>query len=238
MAPADAGARPGLQGRRGRPARHRTVRQAPGRLRHRNARRRPCRADGRARPPAVRHGRHATPDCRSATPWPPITPTGSTAWPSPRPRSRACLPAAAVPSRAAQRTAVAHRLQPAPSRSTSSSSGDGRTSSSARSSRLGRDEEAARRRRQVLRRPARAPTRRRCAAASSSTALSTPPPRRTSERKTRRLTMPVLAIGGAESFGEASATTMKLVADDVQTVVLPGAATGSPSRRRTRCSPR
>jgi pimeloyl-ACP methyl ester carboxylesterase len=43
-------------------------------------------------------------------------------------------------------------------------------------------------------------------------------------RKTRRLTMPVLAIGGEESGGEGVAATMKLVADDVQSVVLPGAA--------------
>jgi pimeloyl-ACP methyl ester carboxylesterase len=44
------------------------------------------------------------------------------------------------------------------------------------------------------------------------------------QRKTRRLTMPVLAIGGEESGGERVAATMKLVADDVQSVVLPGAA--------------
>jgi pimeloyl-ACP methyl ester carboxylesterase len=44
------------------------------------------------------------------------------------------------------------------------------------------------------------------------------------ERKDRRLTMPVLAIGGAESVAEGAGATMKLVADDVQTVVLPGAA--------------
>jgi len=44
------------------------------------------------------------------------------------------------------------------------------------------------------------------------------------ERKNRRLTMPVLAIGGAESVAEGAGNTMKLVADDVQTVVLPGAA--------------
>jgi pimeloyl-ACP methyl ester carboxylesterase len=43
------------------------------------------------------------------------------------------------------------------------------------------------------------------------------------QRKTRRLTLPVLAIGGAESGGEGAGKTMKLVADDVQTVVLPGA---------------
>jgi pimeloyl-ACP methyl ester carboxylesterase len=40
------------------------------------------------------------------------------------------------------------------------------------------------------------------------------------QRKTRRLTLPVLAIGGAESSGVMVADTMKLVADDVQTVVL------------------
>jgi pimeloyl-ACP methyl ester carboxylesterase len=43
------------------------------------------------------------------------------------------------------------------------------------------------------------------------------------ERKTRRLTLPVLAMGGAESTGEATANTMKLVAEDVQSVVIPGA---------------
>jgi pimeloyl-ACP methyl ester carboxylesterase len=44
------------------------------------------------------------------------------------------------------------------------------------------------------------------------------------QRKTQRLTMPVLAIGGAESFGEQVGKTMELVADDVQTVVLPDCA--------------
>jgi pimeloyl-ACP methyl ester carboxylesterase len=44
------------------------------------------------------------------------------------------------------------------------------------------------------------------------------------QRKARRLTLPVLAIGGAESTGEVVANTMKLVADDVQGQVLPGAA--------------
>jgi pimeloyl-ACP methyl ester carboxylesterase len=42
------------------------------------------------------------------------------------------------------------------------------------------------------------------------------------QRKTRRLTMPVLAIGGSEGTGDAAANTMKLVADDVQSVVIPG----------------
>jgi pimeloyl-ACP methyl ester carboxylesterase len=44
------------------------------------------------------------------------------------------------------------------------------------------------------------------------------------ERKTRRLSMPVLAIGGEESGGENPANAMRLVADDVQGVVLAGAA--------------
>jgi pimeloyl-ACP methyl ester carboxylesterase len=44
------------------------------------------------------------------------------------------------------------------------------------------------------------------------------------QRKTRRLTVPVLAIGGVESTGAMAADTMRLVADDVQGVVLAGAA--------------
>ena len=44
------------------------------------------------------------------------------------------------------------------------------------------------------------------------------------ERKAHRLTMPVLAMGGAESSGEAVAGTMKAVAEDVQGIVIPGAA--------------
>ena len=40
--------------------------------------------------------------------------------------------------------------------------------------------------------------------------------------KTRRLTLPVLAIGGAEGIGEGAADTMKLAADDVQGLVIPG----------------
>ena len=41
-------------------------------------------------------------------------------------------------------------------------------------------------------------------------------------RKTRRLTLPVLAIGGAKGIGEGTANTMKLVADNVQAVIIPG----------------
>jgi pimeloyl-ACP methyl ester carboxylesterase len=42
------------------------------------------------------------------------------------------------------------------------------------------------------------------------------------QRKARRLTLPVLAIGGAEGIGEGAANTMKLAADNVQSVVIPG----------------
>jgi pimeloyl-ACP methyl ester carboxylesterase len=42
------------------------------------------------------------------------------------------------------------------------------------------------------------------------------------QRKNRRLTRPVLAIGGAASLGEQVGDTMKLVADDVQSLVIPG----------------
>jgi pimeloyl-ACP methyl ester carboxylesterase len=44
------------------------------------------------------------------------------------------------------------------------------------------------------------------------------------QRKTRRLTIPVLAIGGAMSFGDLVADALRAVADDVQNVILP--ATG------------
>jgi pimeloyl-ACP methyl ester carboxylesterase len=43
------------------------------------------------------------------------------------------------------------------------------------------------------------------------------------EKRETRLSMPVLAIGGEESGGEGIAASMRLVADDVQGVVLPGA---------------
>jgi pimeloyl-ACP methyl ester carboxylesterase len=42
------------------------------------------------------------------------------------------------------------------------------------------------------------------------------------QRKARRLTLPVLAIGGEESVADGAGKTMKLVADDVQSVVLAG----------------
>jgi pimeloyl-ACP methyl ester carboxylesterase len=42
------------------------------------------------------------------------------------------------------------------------------------------------------------------------------------QRKTRRLSVPVLAMGGSESVGAMAADTMKLAADDVETLVIPG----------------
>jgi pimeloyl-ACP methyl ester carboxylesterase len=44
------------------------------------------------------------------------------------------------------------------------------------------------------------------------------------QRKARRLTLPILAIGGAHSLGDQVADTMKLAADDVQALVIPGCA--------------
>jgi pimeloyl-ACP methyl ester carboxylesterase len=41
------------------------------------------------------------------------------------------------------------------------------------------------------------------------------------QRKTRRLAMPVLAIGGAASFGEHVGDALRAVADDVQSLVIP-----------------
>ena len=42
------------------------------------------------------------------------------------------------------------------------------------------------------------------------------------QRKTQRLTLPVLGIGGEHSLAEQVADTMKLAADDVQTQIIPG----------------
>jgi pimeloyl-ACP methyl ester carboxylesterase len=40
-------------------------------------------------------------------------------------------------------------------------------------------------------------------------------------RKARRLNLPVLVIGGAAGIGDGAANTMRLVADDVQSVIIP-----------------
>jgi len=42
------------------------------------------------------------------------------------------------------------------------------------------------------------------------------------QHQARRLTMPGLAIGGAQSSGGMVGNVMKLIADDVQSVVIPG----------------
>src|SRR5262249_24855407 len=42
------------------------------------------------------------------------------------------------------------------------------------------------------------------------------------QRMTRRLTLPVLAIGATEGYGEVTADTLKLAADNVQSVTIPG----------------
>jgi pimeloyl-ACP methyl ester carboxylesterase len=44
------------------------------------------------------------------------------------------------------------------------------------------------------------------------------------QRKEQRLTLPILAIGGAYSLGGQVADTMRLAADDVETLVIPGCA--------------
>ena len=43
------------------------------------------------------------------------------------------------------------------------------------------------------------------------------------QRAATKLTLPVLAVGGAESAGDGVGATMMLAADNVQTVVIPGA---------------
>ena len=55
------------------------------------------------------------------------------------------------------------------------------------------------------------------------------------QRKTRRLSLPVLAIDGAKGLGEGTTSTMKLVADNVEGVIIPGSGTGSPRRLRSSC---
>jgi hypothetical protein len=48
------------------------------------------------------------------------------------------------------------------------------------------------------------------------------PPSQNERRTTRRLTLPVLGIGGARGVGGGAANTMEPAADDVQSVVIPG----------------
>ena len=155
LAPADAGAGPGLRGHRGRPARHRALRQARGRLRHRHPRRRPGRADGRARPPAVRRvrDRHRHADRLRAG-------RGS-----PRPGRAPGRLRGAPPGRVSLAARCSSRRRSTTGSGTSPFNQLARGERAARPGtgghllrrrvrRLGRDEQAARRRRQVLRRHA------------------------------------------------------------------------------------
>jgi hypothetical protein len=178
LAPGDAGARRGLRGHRGRPARDRALRQARGGLRHGHARERPRRADGRARPRAVRGGRrrHGHADRLRTGRGSPQPRRASRSRRSPTPGHHAADPAGPPGP---------GRRPPGTSRSTSSgrrtrsSFADARTSSSARSSphRPGRTNCRTTPSSTTSRGSPRAP--RRCTAASSSTAPSAQPRRRT-----------------------------------------------------------
>ena len=184
LAPGDAGAGPGLRGHRGRPARHRPVRQARGRLRHRHARRRPGRADGRARPRAVRRRRprHRLRDQLRAGRGPPGPRRPRRPRRDPRP-SRGGALAAAVRARAAQRPALAPPVQPRREAARAARRGTRGRLLRLRVRHPGR--EAARRGDRLLR-PRSSPSPTSCAAASGSTGRSTRPSRRTQQRKTRR----------------------------------------------------
>ena len=56
------------------------------------------------------------------------------------------------------------------------------------------------------------------------------------QRKKRKVTMPVLAIGGGKALGEGVANTMRLVAENWRARSFPTAGTGLPRRRRSSCS--
>ena len=131
----DAGAGEGLRGDRGRPARHRTVRQARGRLRRRHPRGRPGRTDGGPGPPAVRVVRHRYRHADRPRPGhrPPRPGRAPDRLGGPAPGGHTLT--AAVPPTTTQCAFLAPRVQPAPrGGERGARPGDGRTSSSARSS--------------------------------------------------------------------------------------------------------
>ena len=231
-----AGAGPGLRGRRRRPARHRAVRQAPRRVRHRHPRRRPGRAHGFAWPPAVRDGRLRHRDvyrlCAGHGSPGPARAAGRRGGLRP---GRVSLTAPVRP-RAAQRAALAPRLQPARHGERRSGQGTGGHLFGAEYAawagtplpdevvkyyvdRLASDPEALRGSFKLYQ------------ALDVDFAQS-------EERKTRRLTMPVLVIGGTASVDDLATNAMKLVADDVQSVVIPAPGTGWPRRLPTSSCPR
>jgi pimeloyl-ACP methyl ester carboxylesterase len=218
LAPGDARAGPPLPGRRARPARVRAVRQAPGRVRHRHPRRRPGRADGRAEVTGGSPWPATTPACGSATPRPPITRTEWTAWPWPRRRSRACPP---------------HRRCSGARRPTTGCGTSPRLAEVNEQLVTGREEvyfgfqfaKAANKLpddavRYYVEALAADPEGLRGSFAAYRALDATIA--QNQQRKTRPLTLPVLAIGGAEGIGEGAANTMRLTADDVQSVIIPG----------------
>jgi pimeloyl-ACP methyl ester carboxylesterase len=131
--------------------------------------------------------------------------------------------APAVPSPAAQRPALAPRLQPAPRRGERSArEGTGGHLLRRGVRRLRRDQQAAQGRRQVLHQHARIRPR---SPARELRLLPGDPHHHRPEPAAQGTAADhaVLAIGGAESSGAMVGATMQLVADDVRTVVLAGA---------------
>ena len=182
-----------------------------------------ARADGHARPRAVRglrhRHRHADRVCPCGRP--------SRAGGAARLLAELCsrhfpIPAAVSPA-AAQREALAPGVQPAPRKGERGArEGAGRDLLRRGVRRFGRHEEAACRSRRATT-SARSPPTRKPSAASFELYREFPSMiAQNEQRKSRRLTMPVLAIGGEESGGEGVAATMKLVADDVRGAVLAG----------------
>src|ERR671911_194716 len=221
MAPGDAGACPRLRGHRGRPARYRALRQAPGRLRHRHPRRRPGRTHGGARPRAVRSGRlrHGMviayalaadhPDrverlvvgeafVPGVTPSPPLFVPG--------PLVGRLWHLAFNRLSMVNEDLVRGREDIFFGAEYAAWAGTPLPDDAVKYyiDRLASDPEALRGSFELYR------------ALEVDFAQS-------EERKKRRLTMPVLVIGGTASVGDLSAEAMKLVADDVQSVVIPGA---------------
>ena len=154
--------------------------------------------------------------------WPPTTPSDSSAWSSPKPPPGHLALTAPAPAPAAQRPALAPRLQPAPRRGERTTrQGPGGRLLRRGVRRLGRDQQAPRRRRQLLHRHARRRPRR---PARELRDLPGVPHHHRAGRAAQdpAAAQPVLAIGGEESSGAMVGDTMRLVADDVQTLVIPG----------------
>jgi pimeloyl-ACP methyl ester carboxylesterase len=157
-----------------------------------------------------------TPDSRSATRWPRITRTGSTAWPSPRSPGTVTAPPLFLPGPLNDRLwhLGFNRIDKLNEQLVA-----GREDIFYRWGRRGR-QEAPRRRDQLLRPHASNPDSLRGSFGWHRVLDTTIA--QDEQRKSRRLTMPVLAIGGEASFGEHVGDAVQVVADDVQSVVIPG----------------